>query len=81
MEQEQLTEVHPGFFVSNLKSARKLELLQQHQITHVINLTAHKYENAFPEQFTYLSLGMRDNLSCDMNYYIYSALEFIETYS
>ena len=47
----------------------------------MINLTAHKYENAFPEQFTYLSLSMRDNLNCDMNYYIYAAIEFIETHA
>lgn len=60
-------EVAPGLFVGSIHAAFNVEILKSHRISHVLNL-AGSYAT-FPDDFTYLSLSIRDKeyaslLSC-----------------
>jgi hypothetical protein len=48
-------------------------------ITHIVNLTGHKIQNPHETKFSYLKLNCRDNGKCDLTYYVYATIDFIET--
>jgi len=58
--------------------ARDFELLQNCQVTHILNCAATACENYFPDRFTYKSLflydGSNENISC----LFYNVLDFLE---
>ncbi|VDL97133.1 unnamed protein product [Schistocephalus solidus] len=57
--------------------AADLTTLQQHGITHIINLVSDYVPNYFPNLFEYLSLTVRDDLTYDLHSAIYACCEFI----
>ncbi|VDN25690.1 unnamed protein product [Dibothriocephalus latus] len=57
--------------------AGDLNTLQQHGITHIINLVSSYVPNYFPNCFEYLSLNVRDDLNYNLHSAINACFDFI----
>jgi protein-tyrosine phosphatase len=67
-------------YISGYEATRNKESLQQVGITHILNLAGEtKCPALHPQAFTYSTLCLPDSPAVDILFFIYLALEFIET--
>ena len=59
-------QIEEHLFCSGYQTAKKRDLLQTNKISHVINLTAHKYENLHGDIVTYSSFNFSDHENFDL---------------
>ena len=70
--------VHASLQTGSQDVAHNLELLEKHNVTHILNVASH-VNNLFPEKFTYLSLDLRDLPEFPIFKAFPEALDFIDT--
>lgn len=54
-----MTLVYPNLYLGDLENASNLDWLTKKGITHIVN-AAEEIRNYFPQNFTYLTLGLKD---------------------
>ncbi|KAJ8024656.1 Dual specificity protein phosphatase 19 [Holothuria leucospilota] len=72
----QIVPVRPNLFVGSSDVANSFEILKENGITHILNLIM--MHNAFPEDFTYLSLPICDLPTVNIRRYFAEAFKFID---
>ncbi|RLN93356.1 hypothetical protein BBJ28_00015536, partial [Nothophytophthora sp. Chile5] len=65
-------------FIGGATAAKDKQMLSQTGITHVINCAASVAPAAFPDEFRYLNIRLRDHSSQDIARHFYSMFDFIE---
>mmetsp|Transcript_31884 Transcript_31884/g.54918 ORF Transcript_31884/g.54918 Transcript_31884/m.54918 type:complete len:245 (-) Transcript_31884:2851-3585(-) len=67
-------------YISSYEATKDKECLQRSGVTHILNLAGqHKCPALHPDTFTYSSIALPDSPAVDILFFIYLALEFIET--
>ncbi|XP_072040923.1 dual specificity protein phosphatase 19-like [Amphiura filiformis] len=74
----QVLEVRPRLFLSSQDVAASLDLLQEHNITHILNV-ASLVENSFPAMFTYKTCKILDLPEVPITRHFDECFQFIET--
>ena len=59
-------QIEKHLFCSGYHTAQNKHLLESHNISHIINLTAHKYPNAHKNLFTHSSFSFSDHENFDL---------------
>jgi len=72
------TEVIPNLFVGDIIVAHNDDILKELGITHILNCVAQNVTNAFPNEFEYASIEMKDSPSEDIFCLFFDAIDFIE---
>ncbi|KAJ5357962.1 phosphatases II [Penicillium brevicompactum] len=57
-----MSEVTDHLYISGYEFASNLSELQRHRITHILNMS-YEYDNAFPDEFTYMHIPAKDTLT------------------
>lgn len=65
-------------FIGGAAAAKNKAMLSQAGITHIINCAASVAPAAFPEEFRYMNIRLRDHSSQDIARHFYSIFDFIE---
>src|SRR5690349_8562946 len=62
-----LSKISPALLSSGRSAAQDLQQLRAMRVTHVVNLTSNTALNAYPEEFTYLTLELDDSVTADIS--------------
>ncbi|XP_071948146.1 dual specificity protein phosphatase 19-like [Antedon mediterranea] len=73
----QVLEVRPGLYLSSQDVAHRLDLLEEHGITHILN-TATGVQNIFPDVFVYKHVELLDLPETDLTSCLDECIEFID---
>lgn len=57
-----MSEVTDDLYISGYEFASNLSELQRHRITHILNMS-YEYDDAFPNEFTYMHIPAKDTLT------------------
>lgn len=71
-----MSKVTDQLYISGYKFASNLSRLQQHGITHVLNMSC-EYDNAFPDKFTYMHIPAKDTPTERLGPWFYDIAAFI----
>lgn len=58
--------IDKGMYLGSAESAKNWQVLQKLGITHIVNAAEIKYDGLYPKLFSYLTLGMRDDMEQDI---------------
>ena len=70
-------EIVPGLWIGNEHAAVDDEVLQQHHITHIVNLNPSSSPIAFPDKYKYFAVNLRDCVFEILGDEFFGALEFV----
>jgi len=70
-----LSPIFPGIYLSSYNISKRRDLLVEHGITHVINLSEHR--NPHSDTFTYLKIDLPDYPDSDISQYFEQTSDFI----
>ena len=73
-----LFQIEPHLFVSGYQAARDLQLLKDHSIHHVINLTAHRFRNLHQDAVNYSSFVFSDHENFNLTTELGPVLDIIK---
>ncbi|CAH1788616.1 unnamed protein product [Owenia fusiformis] len=73
----QIAEVLPGLYLSSQDVAADVDILEQHDITHILNV-ASMIENWFPDDFKYLKIEILDIPESDISKHFPECFKFID---
>lgn len=75
---KECSQLYQGLYVGGDKVARDMEILRKNGITHIINCAGNACGNYFPEQFTYMTLFLKDSKHESIDCIFYQTVDFIE---
>ena len=76
--QTKLYEINSNLFMSGYHSAKDLDALRRHGITHVVNLTAQHCENFHADFVSYSNFKLSDNSNFDLTPYFEEITQLIQ---
>lgn len=71
-----MSKVTDQLYISGYKFASNLSKLEQHGITHILNMS-YEYDNAFPDKFTYMHIPAKDAPTERLSPWFYNIAAFI----
>lgn len=72
------SKIDKQLFIAGETVASDLKILQESQITHIINCARTYCDNYFPDDFNYLALHLNDGRNEDISCFFLHVIEFIE---
>ena len=72
-----IDQIIPRLYLSNDCIARNRKILNDHKITHILNLTT-TFQNAFDNKFIYKTIRINDNLNESIYKHFNDSFEFID---
>ena len=77
VHKKSIFQIESHLFCSGYHSAQNKSLLQSYNISHIINLTAHKYKNLHEDIVTYSSFSFSDHENFDLTTQLPPVLEIL----
>jgi protein-tyrosine phosphatase len=78
VQKKAIFQIEEHLFCSGYHTAQNRNVLQSQNISHIINLTAHKYPNAHVDVFTHSSFSFSDHENFDLTSRLAPVLEIIQ---
>eukprot|EP00026_Physarum_polycephalum_P018961 Phypoly_transcript_20762.p1 GENE.Phypoly_transcript_20762~~Phypoly_transcript_20762.p1 ORF type:complete len:171 (+),score=23.11 Phypoly_transcript_20762:74-586(+) len=73
-----MNSIIPGLYLGDMEAADELDMLREHNITHILVAGANLYKN-YPEEFIYHQIEVNDSSDVDIITHFGGCIDFIES--